>query len=487
MLADRRKIRHFYRRFGFGISDWEATKLTGKSMEEIVGAALDQPADAEPAVSPWRYFSVKDEGLNSTTRNLAYWWELQMATTQNPIPERLAVFWHDHFGIGGDKVGASYMSLPYLNDLRTKGSGKFSDLLTSVVKGPAMIMFLDGQQNVKGRPNENFAREVMELFTLGVDNGYTEEDIAEAAKAFTGWRYRYHLTGKTNPERVKEIRGMALEDKPVITFLFSPGQHEKGVKKVLGKEVEFGQQVVDLLAAEEQTARYVTTKLWKHYAYPEPSDAVIERFIGVWKKTDGSIKDVLKAIALSDEFYSEKSVRKMIKSPVDISMGLVRAFNTPDVFKPALNNDPGILEPIPWNLRGFSQDLHNSMQRMGMDILHPPSVEGWHWDQAWISTDSILARSRMPQVVFQRRSHGPYILNSGISSLMDTDDVTAEQFLDRLLDRLDIELPKETRSTLAAQITKDGGTGRFKNKNSGFQALIRLMRFIYATPEAQLY
>ena len=179
------------------------------------------------------------------THRLGYWWANRMLTTQRPLEEKMVLFWHGHFATGEEKV-RDYRKMLKQNELfRAKATGNFRDLLIAVAKDPAMLSYLDAAVNVKGAPNENFAREIMELFTMGVGN-YTEEDIREAARAFTGWNYKG------------------------LEFVVNPAQHDAGSKTVLGKTGHFdGVQVIDIILSKPVTAEFVATKIYKYFVREE--------------------------------------------------------------------------------------------------------------------------------------------------------------------------------------------------------------------------
>ena len=228
------------------------------------------------------------------THRLGYWWANRMLTTQRPFQEKMTLFWHGHFATTEEKV-RDYRKLYVQNELlRQHATGKFRDLMVAVAKDPAMLAFLDAGVNLKGAPNENFAREIMELFTMGVGN-YTEQDIKEAARAFTGWNYN-------------DLR-----------FVINPQQHDGGEKTILSRTGRFtGEQVIDILLAQPVTAEYVAGKLYRYFVREDLSPAFQQRLGKLLRDSDYDIAAFMETVLLSKEFYSQASVATRIKPPVEL-------------------------------------------------------------------------------------------------------------------------------------------------------------------------
>jgi uncharacterized protein (DUF1800 family) len=226
-------------------------------------------------------------------------------------------------------------------------------MLQAVSKDPAMLFWLDNQFNVKGKPNENFAREVMELFTLGVDNRYTEQDIKEAARAFTGWSIGRAPGAGQGPRRMQQ-------------FVFRPFLHDDGEKTVLGERRNLtGEEVIDLLCNLPETSEYITKKIWEWFAYPNPEPALIVRLAKKFRADNLNTKSLLKEIMRSSEFYSPKAERSIYKSPVDFTVVTMRQLGVSQALSAALARAPentrGQLQPV--------QAAYSSMRSMGMHLL----------------------------------------------------------------------------------------------------------------------
>lgn len=284
-------------------------------------------------------------------RNLNSHWLHEMVSSESQLREKMAFFWHGHFACRNLNV---YYQQGLLHTLRTHALGNFGDLLKEVSRSAAMLFFLNNQQNRKGRPNENFAREVMELFTLGRGH-YSENDVKEAARAFTGWS--------------ANARG---------EFIFRKFQHDTGKKTVLGKSGNFdGNAVLDILLEQKQTARFITDKIYRFLVNeipdPEKTGWLAERFY----KNNYEISPLLDDIFTSNWFYDEKNIGTRIKSPVELLAGIQRM--------------------IPMKLE--TDDSLMLIQRLlGQVLFYPPNVAGWPGGRSWIDSSTLMLRMRLPQL-----------------------------------------------------------------------------------------
>lgn len=285
-------------------------------------------------------------------RNLNMYWMHEMVNTASQLREKMAFFWHGHFACRNLNV---FYQQGLLDVIRRNALGNFGTLLKEVSKSAAMLNFLNNQQNRKGHPNENFAREVMELFTLGRGN-YSENDIKEAARAFTGW-------GAT-------LRG---------DFQFRKFQHDDGSKTVLGRTGNFdGTDVLDILLEEKQTAKYITQKIYKFFvndtADTEKINWLAERFY----KNEYDISKLMEDIFTSDWFFEEKNIGSKIKSPVELLAGIQR------MLPMKLENEEALM----------------LLQRvLGQLLFYPPNVAGWPGGKAWIDSSSLMMRMRIPKLI----------------------------------------------------------------------------------------
>jgi uncharacterized protein (DUF1800 family) len=282
------------------------------------------------------------------TQRLSYWWANRMLLTQRPLEEKMALFWHGHFATSEEKV-RDFRKMQQQNALfRAQATGNFRSLLIAVAKDPAMLAYLDAGANIKGAPNENFAREIMELFTMGVGN-YSERDIREAARAFTGWNYQG------------------------VTFMMNPALHDGDEKTVLGRTGQFdGVQVIDIILAQPVTSEFVAGKIYQYFVREDLSPALRTRLGLLLRASNYEIAPFLETVFLSRDFYSEASVATRIKPPVELVVSTYR--------KMGLKTVPGI------------PDFNELTDAMGQKLLFPPNVAGWAQGRSWITPGLLLLR-----------------------------------------------------------------------------------------------
>ena len=282
------------------------------------------------------------------TDRLAYWWANRMVATVAPLQEKMALFWHGHFATNEEKVRDVRKMKRQLALFQAQGLGNFRDLLVGVAQDPAMLAFLDAGVNVKGAPNENFAREIMELFTMGVGN-YGEQDIREAARAFTGWNFKD------------------------LQFTKIAAKHDDGAKTFLGKNGRFdGEQVIDIILAQRVTAEFVAAKLYRHFVRDELSDALRTQLGDILRRNHYEIRPLLSAIFLSRDFYSAPSMATHIKGPVELAVSTYRKLGLKEV--------PGV------------PDFNDATGALGQRLFHPPTVAGWAQGRSWITPGLLLER-----------------------------------------------------------------------------------------------
>ncbi len=277
------------------------------------------------------------------------WWFRRILKTRAPLREKMTLFWHDHFATSIQKVRQPYLMIAQNELFRRKALGSLHELTRAMVVDPAMTLYLDTQNSRKGRPNENFAREVMELFTLGEGN-YTEGDVREAARAFTGYQLN-RLTGTVTHNR---------------------RQWDGSDKTIFGKTGPFkGGDVVDLIFEKSETARFMAEKIWEFFVYDKPAEAAVESLAGTLRKAGYQLAPLLREIFLSKEFYSGNAIRHQIKCPVQFIVAMLRQLEI---------DSPPAGFPI------------TAQQQLGQILFMPPNVAGWDWGQAWINTNTLLTR-----------------------------------------------------------------------------------------------
>lgn len=275
----------------------------------------------------------------------------QMVHSEDQLREKMAFFWHGHFAT---RVVNSRFNLQLLNTIREKSLSNFGDLLKAVSQSPAMLQFLNNQQNKKGHPNENFAREVMELFTLGRGN-YTEKDVQEGARAFTGWSFL-----------------------PDGSFFERPRQHDFGPKTFLGKTGNFdGNDALNIILEQKGTAKFIVTKIYKFFVNEKINPGIIEHLSDQFYDSKYDIKKLMTEIFTSKWFYNEENIGTKIKSPIELMAGIMRTL-------------PMQLEK-PENLIVYQKLL-------GQMLLYPPNVAGWPSGNSWIDSSTLMLRLQIPQI-----------------------------------------------------------------------------------------
>jgi uncharacterized protein (DUF1800 family) len=323
------------------------------------------------------------------THRLGYWWANRMLTTPRPFQEKMTLFWHGHFATTEEKV-RDYRKLQIQNELlRQHATGKFRDLMVAVAKDPAMLAFLDAGVNLKGAPNENFAREIMELFTMGVGN-YSEQDIKEAARAFTGWNYQG------------------------LNFVINPSQHDDGLKTVLNQTGRFnGEQVIDILLAQPVTAEYIAGKLYRYFVREDLSPALQQTLGKLLRDNRYDIAVFMETVLMSKDFHSDDSVATRIKPPVELVISTYK--------KMGLKAVPGI------------PDFNEQTELLGQKLFYPPNVAGWAHGRSWITPGLLLARGNViydtvfPPIDFMaadRVPNGLYQINPVADKLAQGQDIT---------------------------------------------------------------
>ena len=281
--------------------------------------------------------------------DLRLWWLNRMRYTTAPLREKVTLFWHGHFATSNQKVNDAWMMWVQNETFRQQGMGKFPVLLKSISRDPAMIRWLDLFQSRKDHPNENFAREVMELFSLG-EGHYTEQDIQQAAKSFTGYR----IVPETG------------------SFRFFPNQYDSGSKTFFGKTGPFtGDDIIDLITAQPQCARFIGKKLWTFFVATDPTEETMTGLGELLLSNGYDITATLRVIFRSEDFYSTHVMHHQIKSPVQWMMQTTKMLEI----------------PLP-----DAKVLENSLAALGQVLFAPPNVKGWDGGRSWISASSLLYR-----------------------------------------------------------------------------------------------
>ena len=366
-------VAHLFRRAGFGLRPDELDHFTQLGVQSSVEYLINDSQVTDPAEQQLplpdlsQYIPAETPAAQRTAQTLKAaamlrgkarlaiqeWWVSRMLTTSRPLQEKMVLFWHGHFATALSKAPAALM-LQQNQLFRTMALGNFNALLKAVNQDPAMLVWLDGDQNRTGKPNENFARESMELFTIGLGN-FTETDVREGARALTGW---------TLP------RGFYYSAGP-IQAVFRPRVHDNGLKTYLGHTGNLdANDVMDILSAHPATGMFIAGKLFRFFANSNPDNATLQSLAATYYSSKYDIKAMLRQLLLSDAFYADQSFQQHIKSPVEFVVGTAREL--------------GITLP--------PQLLVRAMTVMGQDLFNPPNVGGWPGGTSWVNEGTLVER-----------------------------------------------------------------------------------------------
>ncbi len=353
---NQRRAAHLVRRAGFGLDQRSLSKLVGLQPAEALdllrgspseNAALDQSADA----------LARATLATSDASNLSAAWVYRIMRTPDQLREKMTLFWHGHFATSAEKVKDAAMMWQQNNLLRKHALGDFALLTQNVAKDPAMLIYLDSESNRKAHPNENFARELMELFCLGEGN-YTEDDVLELARCFTGW----------------EIRNRK--------FRKNRYQHDSGEKTVLGESGRFdGEEAIDIVLQHDAMPRFIAGKLYRFFVADDTGspDELVQPIAETLRENGLNIDAAVKQILCSEFFYSHASYPQKIRSPVELACGFLRSFE------------------VTTNTQLLARDL----REVGQGLYYPPNVKGWDGGRAWINSSTLLGRSNMLHRILQ--------------------------------------------------------------------------------------
>ena len=455
---DRSRAAHLYRRAGFGGTSEELDRAVSLGREGAVSYLVDydriSTAELDAYLDLFGFDLDKwaDDGLlrNQKGGFLPRWWFLRMQHGPRPLQEKMTLFWHNHFATSMNKVFFPELMYAQNQIFRNLGMGRFGDLLLEVSRDPAMLVWLDNEVNVKGSPNENFAREVMELFTMGHGN-YTQLDVTESARAFTGWTIN----------RQQQFR-----------FYYDPYTHDDGIKLFLGRYGNFKpEDIIGILAQRTETAVFISLKLARLFLGGDPSPALAQALQDLFVSSGGNIREIVRAILLSDDFDQTADAPDMIKSPIELVVGAYRSLGA----------------------ESDAADFQIYSNGMGQVPFFPPNVAGWKGGRTWIQTQAYINRISFAYATLHESDRqGDVAANANfrwdIGRFFEGKSfANADELIDYLVDRLGMVSPSETlrealRGFLAADDPFAWTPDLFDYDYLGRNALYLLM----SSPEYQL-
>lgn len=347
-------------------------------------------------------------------RDIQRWWLTRMSYTARPLEERMTYIWHGLLTSQLSQIGpqrAKWMVTQ--NELyRAHALGRYDDLLQAASKDPAMMTYLNTVESSKDHPNENYPRELMELFSMGEGN-YTEDDVRQSARAFTGWRLtapnrEQPPAGLSEKERDEWLNQMWAAYEPA--WRLAPGQHDNGSKTFLGKTGNFdGTDIVGIIMEQPATARFITTRLFSEFAYREPDEATVARLVDVWNSSGHETRAVVRAILVSDEFSSMRAYRSLVRSPIEFMVGAVRGLE----------------------LEADFLQLEQTAAAMDQRLFEPPNVAGWPGGEVWLSSGTFFGRVNFTDSFLRKGNRaGPVPALASYSNASDM----VNGALDRLVD-----------------------------------------------------
>ncbi len=444
---DLRKVGHVYRRAAFGAT-WkelqDGLKLGPKKL-------LDQLLTEQEGTNG--YDKETDEFLTTTARKFnqgeqaSSWWLYRMMNTGFPLREKIALFWHNHFATSNSKVQNVPAMVGQYELIRTHALGNFSELLQGMSKDPAMMIWLDTIDSKKGTPNENYARELMELFSLGIGN-YTEKDIREAARAFTGWT----------------VEGNK--------FVNKPGDHDDTAKTVLGKTGKWkGEDIVKICLDQPACPKFILRKLYRFLISEgeAPSKELIDPLAESFAK-DWNFGKVVETMLRSNLFFSQAGYRTRIKPPVDFVLGSAKA----------LEGKIGA--------SGSTVNLRAATEALGQNLFHPPSVKGWDGGESWLNAQTLLFRQNFALDLCRRPSdyRKPATAFALASQHVKLDGEEMVTFFIDLLLQGDIAGEAKDRIAEYAKTAHKKGTAYANDTDRNTQRTIGVAHLIMSLPEYQL-
>ena len=367
---------HLMRRAGFGATLQELEESQAKGYEATVETLL-HPED----VPEWDddLFRRYQPDLNSVMyfESAQAYWMYKMINSKRPLEEKIALFWHGLFATAYGKLNHAKGVVNQTDTFRRHGLGSFHNILMELSRDPAMIFWLDNKDNHKDAPNENYGRELLELFSMGIGN-YTEDDVKNCARAFTGWTIANdeYMSVRASRDSIWPSGRIDWQ------FEYRPEDHDDTEKKFLGRTGNFnGEDIIDIIAMRPATSWFIASKLYNYFVSDTPNEEAIAFLAEEYRKSSGDIRSMMRGLFLSDYFKSEDVWYSRVKSPAELVVGTARL--------------AGSYQSPRWDITNLASDANF----MGQEILNPPTVEGWHTGTEWVDTGTLVERVNSPALV----------------------------------------------------------------------------------------
>ena len=463
--TDSSLVAHLLRRAGFGSDYYEIQQFKKRKYEDIV----------EDFLYPENFPEVEDKllsrhypSLAANKDNPSVWngrWFYRMINTKRPLQEKMALFWHHVLATGWTKSEHTPTMVNHIEMLRKNGLKNFRNILIELSKDPAMIYWLDNNENHYKSINENYGREILELFSMGIGN-YTEDDIKNAARCFTGWTFTQPIP--LYPYGHYESK-----------FIFKENDHDYGEKKFLGKTGKFnGEEIIDVISQQEATARFVCRHLYNFFVEDEPqvpawsitppkNQLAIDQMVKSWIESDADLRSVMRTLFNSDWF--KKSKMNRVKCPAEFIATTLK------ISGEYRNPDPGLIE------------LETTSMAMGQTLMDPPSVEGWHTGKEWIDGGTLTERVNYAVgVLNDPNKPGVRFIINEIKN--DKKSHNPKSFVNKMLELVGfIEVSENTKSLLIKLAEEDGKLSFSTNKDNeaSRNRIMRMLRIIISSMEFQ--
>ena len=444
---------HLLRRAGFGGTPAEIDDLYGRGLEGAVSRLVDYDAIDQTAYEA--ALASRNYNLLST-RGIQQWFLDRMAFSPRPLQEKMTYFWNLHWTSGITKVRGVTLMLNQNRTMRQYALGRFDDVVTKISQDPAMLVWLDNALNRAGRPNENYARDLMELYCLGIGH-FTEEDVRECSRALTGWTVQ-------NYTRNDNYNG--------ATFLDNPATHDNGVKTLLGVTGNLnGYDAIAIIlnhsdAQGSVSGRFLGAKLWSYFAYPYPPEHVVAELRDTYVSSARSMREVVRRIFLMEEFYERHTRKTWVRSPVEYAVAAVRMLEgSSDFATPA-----------------------NSLSGMGQLLFDPEDAKGWDWGTSWMNTGTLFARATLANTICTNRGSSGTRFDPN-RFLAGRDASTAEKVVDILADRFNVtDVSPKVRAAWVEYMNAndDGSRGNWTNTPANVDKKVRGLVHLMLTGPAFL-
>ena len=477
LVSEKRSlVAHLMRRAGFGATQKELDDLENQAYDDIVDSILD-PGDSNHLPE----FFIRRFHTEVHEQRVGPWaakeWLYRMVTTETPILEKIALFWHGIFATGYAKTNQARALSVQIDMFRKFGLGKFDDLLEEISKDPAMIKWLDNQDNHNNAINENFGREILELFSMGIGN-YTEDDVKECSRAFTGWTLK-------NAEYMS-VRAMKDSIWPYGRiswhYEYRKNDHDENTKTFLGETGNFnGQDIVRIISKQEATARFVARHLYDFFVadevpvpqwpYTPPKDEnAIQTLVDSYMSNNHDLKEVLRTLFKSDFF--KESTYESVKCPAEYVAGCLRVSNT--ITKPTL----------------LMNEAESVIAYMGQTLLNPPSVEGWHEGAEWINSGSIVERVNFSHKVWSN-TNSPEVkdITKRLAFNAELSPHDAVNMCFNLMGILDSDIEESTKNAIVNHSKKKGpiifGEASTSDRKNAEERISEILGLIASSKEYQ--